>query len=191
MVLFALVAAAFANAAVPPLPAAGHYEYQGSYSVEMKLHFEVVYAFTDSGAAELIARRKAGEECRYTERDTYLCRAVRSAAEDKPGLDEHLTRQLSGSTLELGIATGEPGLISQGDNVAEYSVAQSATFNGKTYGTYRLVNAQGNWSIRLGEPVEAQFNLNNGTLGLALDVPVSESRTEYSDYVVSAGFRRM
>jgi hypothetical protein len=185
--LFTLMSsiAAFAAPSLP-VPAEGTYAFAGRFAVTINVRYETVYGFTDAGQAELAKRLPAGDECANTGRDIYLCKSFGSL-EGAPGLiATRVARALEGKTLTLGKMRGEPALISHGDLVSEYQVPQAATFAGESYDSYRLVRAQGNWSIRFGTPTKAQFNLDGGRVSMPLDVPYSRSREEYSIYGVAA-----
>jgi|GEM_PF-4648981 len=191
LILFALFSlslpTAFAAPEVMP-PDAGTYEFQGTFSVQMKLHYEVVYAFTDGGQARLDKLRKEGYECWNKGRETWLCKQFQPTEGSADLLRSRVETALNGKNLKLGERFGEPGLISKGDDVAEYRVVQKAEYAGKTWNDYRLVMSQGNWSIRMGEPTEVQFSLASGTLTKWEQFPVTESKTAYSVYVVETAF---
>jgi hypothetical protein len=175
------------------VPSAGHYSYQGEYQVTMKIHYAVVYGFTEAGAKELSERVNKGEECWNTGREIWLCKTfvAHEGAEDL--LRARVESLVAGKKLTLGALRGAPGLVSQGDETAEYSVPQKATFDGRSFDSYRFVNVQGLWTVRLGAaPSIAQFNLRaDGGLEMPLQIPVTLSREAFDVYVVFADFRRM
>lgn len=182
-------AAARAAVPIPAPPAEGNYGFSGDFRADVKLHYETVYGFTDAGQAELAKRNRAGDECWNTGREIYLCKSFATTDGAAAVIAGRVSRALAGKVLHLGMLTGQPSLISQGADVAEYEVAQPASFDRKSYDSYRLVYTQGNWSVRLGEATDAQFNLEGGSLRMPIEVPVTESRTEYSVYGVEAEFK--
>ncbi len=187
VLLSLLTTTAFAAPEVPP-PDAGTYAYLGNFEVKMKLHYEVVYAFADGGQARLEKLRKEKYECWNKGRETWLCKQFQSTEGSADVIRSRVETALSGKTLELGERFGEPSLISKGEDVAEYRVLQKATYGGKSWDDYRLFMSRGDWSIRMGEPTEAQFALNNGTLSKWEQVSVTDSKTAYTIYLVEAAF---
>jgi hypothetical protein len=182
---------AFADTGITT-PAAGTYAFQGDFTVAMKIRFKLVYAFTETGAEELKQREAAGEECWHKGSDIYQCKEFSKLGSAVDEVRSRVETLIGGQTLVLGDAQGEPSEISKGESGAEFSVNQSASFNGVTYDHYRLVSVSGAWSIRLGELTEAQFNIGaDGELALTRVVPVTKSREEFSNYLVDAPFRRM
>lgn len=188
---FALLAStAFAAPEVPP-PAAGTYRFSGLFTVAMKIHYEIAHAFTPAGQQKLDRLRAEKYECWHKMRGTWLCKqfqSVEGAAEIVRGRVE---REMSGKPFTLGEMFGEPSLISKGTDVAEYKVIQKATFEGRSWDYYRLVMSQGHWSIRMGEPTELQFSLENGVLKKWEDFPVTENKEAYSVYLVEAEFGKI
>jgi hypothetical protein len=191
--LFALIAIfpSIARAAPEVLPPpAGNYSFTGSFAVQMKLHYEVVYAFADGGQARLEQMRKDGYECWNKGRETWLCKQFQKTDGAADLVRSRVENVLNDKVLELGERFGDPSLISKGENVVEYRVVQKASFGGKSWNDFRLVMTQGSWSIRMGEPTEIQFSLNNGELRKWEQVAVTESKTAYSIYVVEAKFEQ-
>lgn len=178
---------AFASPEVSP-PSAGVYEFSGRFTVALKLHYEIAHAFTPAGAEKLERLRKEGYECWHKMRQTYLCKQFQAPAGSEELLRPRVQNELAGKPFTLGEMFGEPSLISKGTDVAEYRVIQKAAFDGKTWDTYRLVMGQGLWSIRMGEPTELQFSLENGQLKKWEQFPVTENKEAYSVYVVEAEF---
>jgi hypothetical protein len=178
-----------AQAAVPSL-APGTYSYQDEFRVEQKLQYTVVYAMTDAGRTELARRQAHGEECWSKGADTWLCKAFGSTDGTSDLVRGRVNAQLHGAVLTLAKPRGEPGLVHNGTDSQEYAVPQAATFAGQTFDTIRLVNAQGFWSIRLGEnPMVAQFDLENGSLFAPVEVSVSHGNAAFDVYEVLAAFR--
>lgn len=187
LLLSIVTTTAFAAPDVPP-PSAGSYEFKGAFTVQMKLHYEVVYAFTPDGAAQLEKLRKEKYECWHKMRQTWLCKQFQPTEGSAEVIRSRVETALNGKSLLLGERFGEPSLISKGDDVAEYGVIQKATYDDKSWDKYRLVMTQGNWSIRMGEPTELQFSLVNGELRKWEQVSMTDSKTAYTIYLVEAEF---
>lgn len=185
-----LLPTAFAAPEMPP-PEAGAYSFSGQFAVKMKIHYEIAHAFTPQGQEKLDRLRAEKYECWHKMRGTWLCKqfqATEGAAEIVRGRVE---KELNGKALTLGERFGEPSLISKGTDVAEYRVIQKAAYAGREWRDYRLVMSQGNWSIRMGEPTEAQFALaTGGLLSKWEQFPVTESNEAYSVYLVEAEFTK-
>jgi hypothetical protein len=185
-----LLPSAFASPEMPP-PEAGSYSFNGQFTVQMKLHYEIAHAFTQQGQQKLDRLRAEGYECWHKMRGTWLCKQFQATEGATEIVRGRVEKELSGKTLTLGRRFGEPSLISKGTDVAEYKVIQKASYAGREWSEYRLVMSQGNWSIRMGEPTEVQFSLaNGGQLSKWEQFPVTESKEAYSVYLVEAAFTK-
>jgi hypothetical protein len=188
--LLCLSSLAFASPELPLLPSAGTYSFSGDFSVALKLHYQIAHTITPSGREKLDRLLAEKYECRHKTRGTWLCKqfqAVDGAADIVRGRVE---RALAGKPFMIGERFGEPSLISEGTDVAEYKVIQNVSFEGKNWDYYRLVMTQGSWSIRMGEPTELQFSVENGSIKKWEQFPVTESNEAYSVYFVGAVFTR-
>lgn len=189
LILSALLCASTAYAApdMPP-PEAGTYRFQGAFTVALKLHYEVAHAFTPDGQKKLDRLRAEKYECWHKMRGTWLCKQFQATDGAADIVRGRVEKAMAGKPFTLGERFGEPSLISKGTDVAEYKVIQKAAFEGKTWDFYRLVMSQGHWSIRMGDPTELQFSLENGRLKKWEDFPVTENKEAYSVYLVEAEF---
>ena len=189
LAFFALFLSQSASAAAPSALPAGTYAFGNEFKVISKLEFHVIYGFTDAGRAELAQREGAGEQCSYKERDIYLCKKFGSLDGAANEVRDRVVSQLGGQFLMLEAPRGEPSLITHGEVMDEFEVPQAATYLGKSHDSYRLVNVQGNWSVRLDDSGTTQFDLENGVPCLARPLAVTHSRESFDTYLVLALFK--
>jgi len=177
-------------APTPPPKLAGTYSFAGEANAIPRKRYEVVYAFTEAGRAELEKLQKAMYECRNSGREIYLCSKFLPVEGDAKETAERRTKaKLAATSAVFGMRNGEAELITKGEEgFEEWLVRQPVTVLGVHYDSYRFLRGQGLEKLSFGESAEDGFVLEKGRLMHYDSETVNLSREVREEFFVESAF---
>lgn len=164
--------------------AEGTYQFSGQYNVVSSIRYETVYTPSESGKTRLAELQSDGYACQ-AKLQFVQCKKIFPSL---PILPESLSDLMpSAQNVTFGAVQSQE-LLSQGDDVSIYEVAQTIDVDGVMYDKAKYLESADISKITVGDPNDSMnyhsFIVYSNALAVFESVSKTESKWAFSTYLV-------
>lgn len=169
----------------------GEYTFRGDVVLEVAIQYEVVHVYSQEDQKHLEELQSQGYTCELRMRSSWVCKYFNHQIDELPQdlKDKLLKEHIGHLNVSLGTLRAPPKLISKGDYLTQWEMAQDIKIDDQIYEKYNYLKMGSDLEkINVGEPSEGNFIefLVTGTNELSRVEPIRkhQSRQLWTEYLV-------